>query len=129
MASPSQHVGSLQIRGLNKLGDVLAPGTEDLPSFSRSGAAAEADRIFDYMPASDLKDLNLLLTIMGLVPMIVVRGFVGFLEKSERIPGGVGAFLRFARIGIRGLVMSLYWGHPRVHAVIGYDVSVYTEDL
>ena len=33
------------------------------------------------------------------------------------------------RIGLRGLVMTLYYSDPKVLAVLGYKVGVYTEDV
>jgi hypothetical protein len=39
------------------------------------------------------------------------------------------AVLRLIRIGLRGLVMSLYYGDSGVLERLGYRVSVYTDDL
>ena len=77
----SKHLNSLQVKGLNKLGDRMLPGEGDLASFAGSGCASEADRILDHMPAKDLGDLKLLLALMGVLPGIMIAGFLALLEK------------------------------------------------
>lgn len=139
MSSSSVHLSARQIRGIEKLGDVFAPGlpaeagpageTPGLPSFSASGCAREVDRILEHMPESDLKDLKLLLLLLSFLPGFAVAGFVAFLERAARWSGPVGASLRFVRLGIRGLALTLYYSHPQVHRGLGYAVSVYTDDV
>lgn len=124
----SKNLSRLQIRGIEKMGDVLLPGDGELQSFSASGCVSEVDRILDYMPAKDLGDLKGLLAVMGLLPGFVVGWFLAFLERTPGW-GDWAAALRFARIGIRGLVMTLYYSHPQAHRVLGYQVGVYTDDL
>ena len=124
----SKHLNSLQVKGLNKLGDRMLPGEGDLASFAGSGCASEADRILDHMPAKDLGDLKLLLALMGVLPGIMIAGFLALLEKSPGW-GAWAAPLRFVRIGVRGLIMTLYYSHPQAHRALGYQVGVYTDDL
>lgn len=127
-ASPSKHIGPLQIQGINKLGEVYMPGGSGFAGFTRSGCVAEVDRILDPMPAKDRGDLKLLLTLMGLVPAFMVAGFVWFLERSTRWGDWAGPF-KFVRMGVRGLAMTLYYSHPQAHEVLGYEVGVYMDDL
>ncbi len=125
----SKHFSQLQFRGLNKVGDCLLPGHEDLPSFSALGCARHADRILDYMSAQDLGDLKLLLTLLAFLPGFAVGWLMRFLELSPGIPTGLGALLRFMRLGLRGLVMTLYYCDPKTQSTIGYDAKVYTADF
>jgi hypothetical protein len=125
----SKHLSQRQINGLEKMGNVLVPGDSELTSFGASGCSSEVDRILDYMPGSDLKDLKMLLTLMSFFPMFLVSWFLGFLEKSPRMPDWIGGPLRFVRLGIRGLVLTLYYSHPQAHKVLGYQVGVYTADM
>jgi len=122
--STSRYLSKRQLRGLDRLGDQFLPGTATLPSFSRSGCADSVDDVLAYLPESDRNDLGLLLGILGLLPAFCTGALLWLLDRAEGIPTGLGALLRFARIGVRGLVMSLYWGHPSVLAAIDYDVSV-----
>ncbi|MEW6055523.1 MAG: hypothetical protein AB1540_02840 [Bdellovibrionota bacterium] len=127
--TPSKHLSENHLRGLEKLGDALVPGDKELPSFSKLKCVGEADRILDHMPASDLKDLKFLLSLLAVFPQFLVLVFIWVLELGSKIPGPLGAQLRFIRIGVRGLVMSLYYSDPRVHSILGYSVSIYTKDL
>ncbi len=118
-----------QVRGLNKLGNAILPGEGEFPSFSSLECVKEVNRILDYMPAQDLADLKLLLFILSFLPQFLIGLFVRFLESSLSMKGPLGGPLRFIRIGLRGLVMTLYYGHPKIHSVIQYQVGVYTKDL
>lgn len=120
----SKYLSRRQQRGLDRLGDAFLPGAGPLPSFSASGCASSVDSVLAYLPESDRNDLGLLLGILGLLPSPFTGMLLWLLDRSGSLPTGLGALLRFARIGVRGLVMSLYWGHPPVLEAIEYDVSV-----
>ncbi len=117
------------ICGLNKIGDCYIPGDESMLSFSRSQCTSELSRVLEYLPASDFKSLQLLLILLSFLPKIILLGLAKLLEWSPRLPGLFGSPLRLIRIGLRGLIFSLYYGHRPVLDVIDYRVSVYTEDL
>lgn len=132
-----RNLNSLQFRGLQKLGDAYVPGDEELPSFSACGCAEHADRILDHMPTQDLKDLRLLLGILGTLPRFVVGWIVGATEWGSSLPGPLGNFARFLRLGLKGLVVTLYYSGETgrhytgrtSHQVLGYQVGVYVDDL
>lgn len=129
MSSLSKHLSSAQVRGLEKVGDVLAPGFDDLPSFSASQCVRHADRVLDHMSSKDLGDLKMLLGLLGYIPGFLVAWFMRFLELSTAMPTPIGAFLRFMRLGLRGLVMTLYYADPAATKAIGYEVRIFTDDL
>ena len=129
MSSGTDLVTRRQLRGLNRLGDVFLPGGEGMPSFSESRCADSVDHVVRYLPDQDRKDMGMLLGILGLLPAFLSGLFVALLDRSDRIPGSVGSLLRFARVGIRGLVMSLYFSDRSVLRSIDYDVNVYLKDL
>lgn len=124
----TRYLDARQLRGLDKLGDVYLPGDGELPAFSATGCASEIDSVLEYLPEGDRSDLGLLLRILGWLPVFLVAAFVWLTERGESFPGGVGALLRFARIGTRGLVMSLYFDHPEVLRVLDYEVGVVLDD-
>ena len=125
----SKHLSPVQIRGIDKLGDSMLPGDSDFPRFSESHCVAQVDRILDHMPVSDLGDLKTLLGILGALPGWFAAFLIWVLERGAGMPGPIGAQIRFIRLGIRGLIMSLYYGDEKVLQTIGYQVSVYTADL
>ena len=65
------------------------------------------------------------------------RLLVALFENSDRVPTVLGATLRFAKMGVRGLVLTLYYsGLKGSHyagrtplEILGYEVSVYTADV
>lgn len=127
--SDSRFLDARQLRGLDRLGDVYLPGDGTLPSFSESGCASRIDDVLEYLPEADRSDVGLLLRILGWLPRLFVAAFVWMTERGGSLPGPPGALLRFARIGTRGLVMSLYWSHPPVLEAIDYHVGVVRDDL
>jgi hypothetical protein len=105
----SRHLDERRMRGLLKLGDVVIPGDERMPSFSRSGCAAHADRMLDFMSPRDGDGVKGLLALVAILPRPLVSGLLRLLALLRRIPGRAGAPFRMAEIGIKGVVMSLYY--------------------
>jgi hypothetical protein len=124
MARASRYLSTAQLRGLDRLGDVYLPGDGTLPAYSATGCSRDIDDVLEYLPEQDRSDLGMLLGILGWLPRFLVAFFVWLTERGESIPGGLGALLRFARIGTRGLVMSLYFDHPDVLRIMEYEVGV-----
>ncbi|MCC7441198.1 MAG: hypothetical protein IT285_06180 [Bdellovibrionales bacterium] len=130
-------LSGLQYRGLQKLGDVYCPGDSEYPRFSTLGCGEHADTMLEVMPAQDLGDLKMLLTIFGILPRFSVRMLVTMIEGISGLPGPIGAILRLMRFGMKGLSISLYWSGLKGEAfagktplqILGYEVSVYTADL
>lgn len=103
-------LNTLSYRGLQVLGDIMAPGDAVFPSFKRLGCAEHFDSIAEHMPESDRKDLVLLLTVFGFFPKILMWGILFFIEQAVHLPDFLGGpFFRFLRLGLRGLVWSLYY--------------------
>jgi len=133
----SRYLNARQQRGLDRLGDALLPGDEEFPSFSRLGCGEHVDKLLAEMPERDRGDVLTLLTVTGLLPRLLVRSLVALIERSDRVPTVLGATLRFAKMGVRGLVLTLYYsGHKGSHfagrtplEILGYEVGVYTADV
>jgi hypothetical protein len=125
----SKHFKANQVQGVRKLGNVMFPGGEGFPSFSDCDCVRHLDRILDFMPEQDLKDLGMLALLLAWLPKPVVRFFIWILDRGVSWPGPIGAQLRTIRLGVRGLILSLYYGDPAVQKEVGYEVSVYVGDL
>src|SRR4051794_37271579 len=131
-APVSRHLGPRHLRALEAIGDVLVPGDEDLPSFSRLGCVAHVDRLLDFMPDDDLRDLRGVLSALGFLPRRLVAGLLRWLEAGLWPPGPWAAPLRVLRLGLRGVVFSLYYSGgtgpsfegPGPLDVLGYRVGV-----
>jgi hypothetical protein len=125
----SKHLNASQLSAINKVGDVMIPGAQGFPRFSDAGVVSQVDRLLDHMPEGDRNDLKLLLTILAYLPRPFVAVLLHFLEWAPRIPAPLGPTLRLIRLGLRGIIMSLYFADARVHQTLGYQVSVYTDDM
>ena len=137
VSHPSRYLNARQRRGLDRLGDALLPGDAEFPSFSRLGCGEHVDKLLAEMPDRDRGDVQTLLTVCGALPAPLVRLLVATIEGSDRVPTALGATLRFAKMGVRGLVLTLYYsGLKGSHyagrtplEILGYEVGVYTADV
>ena len=118
----SKHFNERQMRAVDKLGEVMISG------FTASKCSRSIDRILDYMPESDRKDLGLLLTLLSFFPRFLLRGYVELVESSQFWPDWCGSLLRFMRIGLRGLIMTLYYSDTTTLQKLAFKVDVFTED-
>jgi len=117
-----------QLAGLNKLGNVLVPGTADLPSFSATRCAEQADRMLAYMTDSDRQSVAGVLTVCGVLPTFLVRVLFWLTEQHTKLPEPVAAPFRLANLGLRGVVLSLYYSDigagDSIFARMGWDPEI-----
>jgi acyl-CoA reductase-like NAD-dependent aldehyde dehydrogenase len=117
-----------QRAGLLKLGDALIPGDGDLPSFSAAGCADEIHRMLPYMTESDRQGAMIVLTVFRFLPAFLIRAIVALTDYNRYFPGPLGGALRLIQIGVKGMVMTLYYsdigsGTP-LFPRIGWDAEV-----
>jgi aldehyde dehydrogenase (NAD+) len=117
-----------QMAGLQKVGDILIPGDGDLPSFSASGCAAATDRMLPYMSESDRSGITTLLTLFGFLPGLVIRAILALTERHRSVPEPFAAPLRLINLGVKGVVMTLYYSDvgptPSIYQSLGWDAYV-----
>lgn len=127
----SQYLNPTQMRGLVKVGDIVVPGDDVLPRFSQSGSPEQVDRMLAYMTDFDRDGVKLLLTIFRWLPGPLVRAILWVSEHDRHLPGPLGAACRMVNLGIKGVVMSLYYSdlgrEPRILPAIGYDAKIVTD--
>ena len=98
-----------QLAGLLKVGDIMIPGDRDLPSFSASGCAQHADRMIAHMTPADRSGVTALFGIFRFLPAVFVRGVLRLTDRHTMFPEAVAAVLRMINIGVKGVVMTLYY--------------------
>jgi acyl-CoA reductase-like NAD-dependent aldehyde dehydrogenase len=117
-----------QFAGLLKLGDVIIPGDGDLPSFSASGCAVHADRMIAYMNPGDRDGITALLGVARFLPRVALRGLLRLTERHTAFPAPIAAGLRMINIGLKGVVMTLYYSgideRAAILPAIGWDAKV-----
>ena len=121
-----------QLLGLLKAGDIILPGTNASPSFSKVGCIDHVDRMAAYLNGDDLGGLRILLGIFRYTPRWTIRLLLNACGRNDRLPGFLGSALRTIELGIKGLVMSLYYSNlsgdayegKNVFKIIGWDAKL-----
>jgi aldehyde dehydrogenase (NAD+) len=115
-----------QRRTLNRLGDLMIPGDGDLPSFSASGCADQADRMLAHMYDADREGVMLLLGVFRFLPAFAIRAILRLADHQAAFPDPIGTGLRMVGIGVKGVVMTLYYSGLDGHVLpaIGWDAKV-----
>lgn len=109
MTAQSRYLGLRQLRALERLGDILLPGYGDMPRFSETGSLAHVDELLAAAPAADVRDLRLLLTVLAWMPDWALRALLNLIERRERLPNLLAAPLRLLNLGLKGVLLSLYY--------------------
>ncbi|GMW02894.1 MAG: hypothetical protein AMXMBFR84_40300 [Candidatus Hydrogenedentota bacterium] len=105
----SQFLDEKAIRGLERLGDIILPREGRLPSFSEVGCVEHVDDVLAYAPPEDAASLNTVLGVLSFVPTFGLRGVVWCMHRADNWPGPLGSTLRLLNMGVRGVVLSLYY--------------------
>jgi hypothetical protein len=94
---------------LNRLGDLMLPRYEDFPSFSETGCVQFVDDIVLYAPADDVKSLGIFLTLLSFCPDFVLKLIINLTQRGQRMQGPLGPLLRLLDMGIRSVIVTLYF--------------------
>jgi aldehyde dehydrogenase (NAD+) len=115
-----------ELAGLDKVGDVVLPGDGTLPPFSAVRSPADAERMLAHMTEKDRRGVKGVLAVFSFLPTVLVRAFYWLTDQHGRLPGALAAPFRMANIGIKGVVMTLYYTDSRggIHDAIGWDARV-----
>ncbi len=97
------------LNGLSRIGDIMVPKNEEFPSFSETGCIEHIDDVVSYAPASDLKDLNLLLSILSFMPGFVLRWLVETMKNSHHKEGKFYDIFRMLDFGLKGIILGTYY--------------------
>lgn len=100
---------SQQLKTLERIGDLWMPAWEEYPSFSQLGCIEYIDDILRWTPLEQLKDLQLLLSILSFFPTLFLKLFLKFVEKGNAWPVFIGTLSRLIHFAFRGIVFSLYY--------------------
>ncbi|NNG20622.1 hypothetical protein HJ590_13850 [Naumannella sp. ID2617S] len=116
-----------QRRGLARVGDVMIPGDDALPSFSAAGILDRMDDVLPHLYAEDRAALLTLLDVFARLPRPGVRAIVAAASRWASAPEPLAAGLRMVNFALKGVVHALYWSdlsQQGIHAAIGYDARI-----
>ncbi|MCC6697557.1 MAG: hypothetical protein IT365_18150 [Candidatus Hydrogenedentes bacterium] len=128
--SHSQMLDARAVRALERLGDMIVPRLGSLPSFSELGCVEHVDSVLTYAPPEDVTSLKTLLDVLYYVPDFALRFLVRAMARPEKWPEFIAANLRLLDMGIRGVVLSLYYSGktgatykgPTPQELMGYEI-------
>jgi len=128
----SRILSARQARALERVGDIMIPGVDGFPAFSQSGSIAYVDPLLEVTPAEDVAGLKILLGVLSFLPRGLLAAFLRMVRREDQAPGVLAGAFRNIHIGLKGLVMSLYYSNrrgpgatgPTVHALMDYELRV-----
>ncbi len=132
----SKYFSHNQLKGLIKVGDVILPGTNISPSFSKTGCARHIDRMAEFLSEDDLGGLQLLFGVFRWTPKWIIGLILTACNHNKRFPGFLGAGLRMIEIGVKGAVLSPYYSNltspeytgKKVYDIIGWNPKIVVHD-
>ncbi len=107
--STSKIFSARAIRSLERIGDILCPENGDFPAYSKTGCVEHVDLMVSYAPESDLKDLNMLLTVLSFMPTFILTWLINKMSNSHNSNGALSTTFRQLDFGLKGIVLGTYY--------------------
>jgi len=131
MSFRSNHISPAAVKGLIRIGDILCPGDDYFPSYSKLGCVEHVDIALEHAPASDIKDLGLLLSILSFMPGFVLRWLVQQMAESHDSDSSLSTTFRQLDFGLRGIIFGTYYSGrsgsgysgPNTHDLVGFSIN------
>lgn len=109
----SKHLGDWGIKGVIKLGNIVIPGDHEFPSFERQfrriHGEINIDRMLDFLVKDDVDGLKILLPLLAFTPKFLVKLLMKTVDQYQKIPEIFQTPFRLLYIGLKGLVLTLYY--------------------
>ncbi|MBZ2187908.1 hypothetical protein K8B33_02260 [Alcanivorax sp. JB21] len=124
-------------QALARIGDVLIPGDDTLPSYSESGAAALAPRALAGARPVDQVMMMRLITVVGALPRPLIALMLLLIRAGLRLPGLVGAPARLLDLALKGVIMNTYYcgldrtapdGSSAVFQALDFRLQMHVDD-
>lgn len=108
-----RHLNLRAQKGLVKLGDVVMGPADQAhwPKFGRSDFPQHIDRMLNYMTVEDREGIKFLLPVLSFTPNFGIKWILNLAEKHHFFPGKLGDILRQLRLGLKGLIFTLYYSN------------------
>lgn len=97
------------IKALTRIGDILCPKNGEFPSYSETGCVEHVDDVIAFAPASDIGDLNMVLSILSYMPTGMLNWLVKTMNDSQGKDGGIAVVMRQLDFGLKGIIYSTYY--------------------
>lgn len=110
---PSRFLSERELAALTRIGDIMLPGDNEFPSFSQTGCVQFVDDLLCVMDVHDRRSLKILLRVCSLLPSVIVKGVLWLCQTRRE------ASLHLVELGLKGVVMSLYYSNKTAPAYAG----------
>ena len=107
----SKYFNKSALKAISRMGDIMIPRSEEFPSFSDTGCIEHIDDFLAYSPESDLKDLNMILSLISLFPDAMLGWLINKMSASHKNNGGLSSLFRQLDFGMRGIIFSCYYSN------------------
>lgn len=107
----SLYLGSREMQGLIKLGEVIIPGDNDLPSFKKLDEMHQIDIMLKELPPDDREGLLMLLKLLSFMPRFSIKLLLLIIERGAQINSHLGTPFRLLNMGLKGPVFTLYYSN------------------
>ena len=105
----SDYFNKIQLASLQRIGDLYAPGNGCLPRFSDTGCIEHVDDVLESVESDDVRLLGVLLFVLRFVPLFMISWLVVAMNNHHRYPELIAGLLRLISLGLKGVIMSLYY--------------------
>ena len=109
MGTTSKYLNDGAVNAFERIGDLMMPRESGFPSFRELGVITHVDDIMAYVPDEDRGALNLLLTVLNLLPDLVLGWFLALVARGAKWGGPVGGLFRQLNMGLKSVVVTLYF--------------------
>jgi hypothetical protein len=107
-------------KGLCRIGDIICPENNEFPCYTASGYIEHVDEMIAYAPASDINDLNMLLSILSFMPGFVLKWLVNKMNNSHNGgDGGLDVLFRQLDFGLKGIILGTYYSGKQTSSYNG----------
>lgn len=129
----SLFLSNRQLKGLIKIGNIIAPGDDKFPSFEKIGDFHHIDVMLKELPKDDREGLLMLLLVFSFLPNFSLRLLLIIIEKGCEIDGVLGTPFRLLNMGLKGPVFTLYYSknsskNEEVLSLLNYETNIHMDE-
>lgn len=118
-----------QVKAVIEIGDILLPGNQQLPPFSKVFLSHQVDPMLEHLYSHDRQGLLALLSVLSFFPRPLLHLFIELADKGQSL-FFIAPLFRMLTLGLRGLIYTPYYANLNskynIHQTIGWEVNMET---
>lgn len=109
MSREPRALSRLEAHCWRRIGNVFAPGNDELPPYAYTEAVAWVAEILAASSQKDEESLRVVALALGVLPNVLLRFSLRILALWAYKTGAIGALPRLLMIGLKGVVFTSYY--------------------